>query len=82
MEDERVTVSLPDLTVSFLAQQPKVNKHYELASKASKEWVILECALDEKGKKIVAKGDFGYYVAVAVPHADMGRYRVFSDWGK
>jgi hypothetical protein len=80
ISEQRTTVSLPNLAVSFLAQQPKINENYELAGRQSEEWVNKACELDEKGRKILEKGDFAYFVAVAVPFADLTRYRVFSDW--
>ena len=77
---ERVVVRLPKLATSFLPQQPQTNNHYEEASRVSKDWVTRECELGEKGRKVVKQGDFTYFVAIAVPVAELGRFQVFSDW--
>lgn len=35
----RIPVLLPDMFVSFLAQKPRVNPHYERLRKESEEWI-------------------------------------------
>ena len=78
--EERVVVRLPNLTTSFLSQQPRVNENYENASQISKDWVIKACELDGTSVKGVKNGDFAYFVAVAAPDAESGRLQTFSDW--
>ena len=77
---DRITVSLPDLAISFLAQEPEFNHHYEIVSRASDDWEREKCDLDPKGKRIIEVGDFAYFVAVAVSNASLSRFRCFSDW--
>lgn len=36
---DRIPVLLPDMFVSFLAQKPRVNPHYERVRKESEEWI-------------------------------------------
>ncbi|EKG21621.1 Terpenoid synthase [Macrophomina phaseolina MS6] len=80
---ENVTLAiLPDLFVTFISPEPKVNPHYEQVKKESEEsmrktlWKNL--SEQEVGKRCAA--DFCFFSAIMCPDVDKEKFRTVCDW--
>ena len=77
---DKVTVRLPHLAVSFLAEQPDISPTYKQARQVSENWLIEKCGFVGEERRTITKGDFSYFCAVATPKAGFERFRIFCDW--
>ncbi|KAK5624996.1 hypothetical protein RRF57_000712 [Xylaria bambusicola] len=86
---ELVTVRIPDLFVSFLAEPPRVNVHYEQVKPEAEAWIskytpsftdIEVCSFDKRMSSRLSRGDFGYFMAICAPDAPRAAYRTLVDW--
>ncbi|KAH8594605.1 isoprenoid synthase domain-containing protein [Bisporella sp. PMI_857] len=77
----RVTVTIPNLFVSFLANQPKLNPNYEVVRGESVSWIQRMCDLDEQMTRKISKTDFSFFMAIVAPSADVTSLRTLCDWG-
>ncbi|KAK7530381.1 isoprenoid synthase domain-containing protein [Phyllosticta citribraziliensis] len=73
---------LPDLLVSFIAPEPKVNPHYEQVRKESEEWMRANLwqSLSEKDIKRRCAADFCYFSAILCPDVGKEELRTVCDW--
>ncbi|KAI1175288.1 isoprenoid synthase domain-containing protein [Nemania sp. FL0916] len=78
---ELVTVRIPNMFVSFLADPPRVNPNYGRVKAESEAWISDFCSFDKKMSKIISKCDFSYFIAIAAPEAAPEEYRTLCDWG-
>lgn len=77
---DKVSVILPQLFVSFLATPPRLNPAYDKVSRESESAILEFCKLDERVTKIIRKGDFSRFVAIAAPDAEEAKFRTYCDW--
>ncbi|KAI1827715.1 isoprenoid synthase domain-containing protein [Xylaria intraflava] len=78
---ERVTVQIPDMFVSFLAEPPRVNPNYSTVKVESEAWISKFCSFDKRMSHRVNKCDFSYFIAVMAPEAPPVEFRTLCDWG-
>ncbi|KAI1120988.1 isoprenoid synthase domain-containing protein [Nemania abortiva] len=81
LRSEKVTVRIPDMFVSFLAEPPRFNPNYSQVKAKSEAWISDFCSLDERTSAIISKCDFSYFIAIAAPEAALPEYRTLCDWG-
>ncbi|KAI0520880.1 isoprenoid synthase domain-containing protein [Xylaria bambusicola] len=77
---ELVTVRIPDLFVSFLAEPPRVNAHYKQVKPEAEAWISKVCSFDKRMSSRLSRGDFGYFMAICAPDAPRAKYRTLVDW--
>lgn len=80
---ENVTMAtLPDLFVTFISPEPKVNPHYEEVKRESEEWMRnnLWKNLSEQEIRKRCAADFCYFSAIMCPDAGKERFRTVCDW--
>ncbi|EME39124.1 hypothetical protein DOTSEDRAFT_82994 [Dothistroma septosporum NZE10] len=77
---DRIIVTIPDLFVSFIRHDPAVRKDCEEQKAASCQWLSDRLQMDEKATRKLEAGDFTWFAAVYLPHADPQRFRLVSDW--
>ncbi|KAI0538595.1 isoprenoid synthase domain-containing protein [Xylaria digitata] len=78
---ERVTVRIPDMFVSFLAEPPRFNPNYKQVKAKSDACISDFCSFDERMSSLIRKCDFSYFFAIAAPEAEIPEYRTLCDWG-
>ncbi|GAW13611.1 hypothetical protein ANO14919_029980 [Xylariales sp. No.14919] len=78
---ERVTVRIPDMFVSFLADPPRSNPNYNQVKAKSETWISDFCSFDQRMSALISKCDFSYFLAIAAPEAGPQEYRTLCDWG-
>ncbi|RWA10532.1 hypothetical protein EKO27_g4561 [Xylaria grammica] len=78
---ERVTVRIPDMFVSFLADPPRFNPNYNQVKAKSEAWISDFCSFDQRMSALIRKCDFSYFLAIAAPEAGPQEYRALCDWG-
>ncbi|KAI9876454.1 MAG: hypothetical protein M1830_006473 [Pleopsidium flavum] len=77
-------VTIPDLFVSFVAQKPQLNPHYERIKAESEAWMVKMCGYDEEDLKRYKRVDFSYFAALMAPEAGPEEFRTicdFCNWG-
>lgn len=79
-DSERTTVTIPDLFVSFIKQDPKVREDYQKHKVNSCQWLATRLGMDEKATRKLEAGDFTWFAAVYMPKAIAERFRLASDW--
>lgn len=82
---ENVTMAtLPDLFVTFIAPEPKVNPHYEEVKRESEEWMRnnLWKNLSEQAIRKRCAADFCYFSAIMCPDAGKERFRTVCEQHK
>ncbi|KAK8214398.1 isoprenoid synthase domain-containing protein [Phyllosticta capitalensis] len=74
--------TLPDLLVSFIAPEPKVNPYYEEVREESEEWMKANLwqNLSEKDIKRRCAADFCYFSAILCPDVGKEELRTVCDW--
>ncbi|GIZ48664.1 hypothetical protein CKM354_001171500 [Cercospora kikuchii] len=77
---EYITIKLPELFVGFLADEPDLHPRFEEICRESDEAVCRACKYDSRVCKIVQRGDFCRFVAIAAPHASETQFRTYCDW--
>lgn len=80
---ENVTMAtLPDLFVTFIAPEPKVNPHYDEVKREAEEWMRenLWKELSEKEIKKRCAADFCYFGAIMCPDIGKEEFRTVCDW--
>ena len=79
--DGYITITLPDMYLSFASQPPVLNAHEESVKLESEGWLEQACSLSLETTRKVSACSFSYFCAVAAPHAPPERFRVLCDWG-
>ncbi|KAI0397527.1 isoprenoid synthase domain-containing protein [Xylariaceae sp. FL0594] len=79
-EPERVTVRIPNMFVSFLAEQPRVNPNYDWVRPQAEAWFSDFCSFDKRMSGLLTKADASYFVAVVAPDAAPKEFRTMCDW--
>ncbi|KAH7021788.1 hypothetical protein B0J12DRAFT_389201 [Macrophomina phaseolina] len=80
---ENVTMAiLPDLFVTFISPEPKVNPHYEQVKKESEESMrkTLWKNLSEQEVEKRCAADFCFFSAIMCPDVDKEKFRTVCDW--
>ncbi|EME80840.1 uncharacterized protein MYCFIDRAFT_140294 [Pseudocercospora fijiensis CIRAD86] len=77
---DKVTILLPELFTSFLADEPRLHTAYDKVRRESETAIIEFCNYDHRVATIVRKGDFSRFVAIAAPDAEESRLRLYCDW--
>lgn len=77
----RVPVLLPDMFVSFLAQKPRINPHYEKIKIESEAWINDQCDFDDRMRRRIRATDFSFFCSVSAPEAHPEELRTMCDWG-
>ncbi|KAL1635099.1 hypothetical protein SLS56_001851 [Neofusicoccum ribis] len=74
--------TLPDLFVTFIAPEPKVNPHYDEVKREVEEWMRenLWKGLSEKEIKKRCAADFCYFGAIMCPDIGKEEFRTVCDW--
>ncbi|KAM3414341.1 hypothetical protein BST61_g10988 [Cercospora zeina] len=75
-----ITVQLPNLFVDFLAAEPRLHPQFAEICRQSDEALCKSCKYDPRVCKIVQRGDFCRFVAIAAPHAHEFQFRTYCDW--
>ncbi|KAL8685420.1 MAG: hypothetical protein Q9224_005822, partial [Gallowayella concinna] len=78
VDDEQVM--LPDMFVSFLAQEPQINPNYDKVKEESEAWIAHLCQYDEKTYIKHVKADFPYFVSIWAREAGAEELRTICDW--
>ncbi|KAL9597622.1 MAG: hypothetical protein Q9219_005005 [cf. Caloplaca sp. 3 TL-2023] len=73
-------VKMPDMFVSFLAQEPQLNPNYEKVKEESEAWIARLCQYDEKTYLKHVKADFTYFVSIWARDAGPEELRTICDW--
>ncbi|KAG6993738.1 hypothetical protein G7Y79_00051g086580 [Physcia stellaris] len=71
---------LPDLFISFMAPEPRLNPRYEEVKQVSESWIAELCHYDEKSYKKHVAADFPYMVAISARDAEPEEFRTICDW--
>ncbi|KAG6994213.1 hypothetical protein G7Y79_00046g082640 [Physcia stellaris] len=76
--DDHVTI--PDMFVSFLAQEPRINPHYERVKGESETWIAELCQYSQKDYQKHVQMDFPYFVSIWAREAELEELRTICDW--
>lgn len=80
-QPDAVQVTLPEMFLFFLAQNPRVNPHYENIRRESEEWLLNHGGFDARMSRFIHRTDFSYFCAVVLPDASAETLRTLCDWG-
>ncbi|KAF2211343.1 hypothetical protein CERZMDRAFT_43531 [Cercospora zeae-maydis SCOH1-5] len=75
-----ITVQLPNLFVDFLAEEPLLHPQFAEICRQSDEAICRACEYDPRVCKVVQRGKFCRFVAIAAPHAREFQFRTYCDW--
>ncbi|KAI3339300.1 isoprenoid synthase domain-containing protein [Ustulina deusta] len=81
LRPELVTVRIPNMFISFLAEPPRFNPNYSQVKAKSEAWISEFCSFDERMSTLIRKCDFSYFIAIAAPDAGLPEFRTLCDWG-
>ncbi|KAL8729913.1 MAG: hypothetical protein Q9181_004839 [Wetmoreana brouardii] len=73
-------IRMPDMFVSFLAQEPQINPKYEKVKGESEAWIAQLCQYDQKTYIKHVRADFPYFVSIWARDAEPEELRTICDW--
>ncbi|KAI4226296.1 MAG: hypothetical protein L6R36_003287 [Xanthoria steineri] len=71
---------MPDMFVSFLAQEYQINPHYETVKAEADTWMAQQCQYDEKRYEQHIKADFCCFASIWARDAGPEELRTICDW--